>query len=289
MAEKIRLFHFWSQKVLPLVYDDSLSYYEVLEKVKFKLNEVIKATNELQNAVDELNKYIGNLDNYVKQLIDQGIEEVRQEAKAQLNAIENELSNYRIEFKAMQAQLDLMEQHLADAKAFAQSIYVNGRIYTDTEISKVYSYINYMIQNIDKEWPPILDPTDGRWEDIQTVINHLYQRNQRGIRVEVFDSLNIPVETLDKMQIPVTDFDWDADYIFSERKYAYMISPFNGLYVPIADVVYQLYNLHYPESNKVEVEEFDNAKIDVSRMDDANVEVITFGTTREWFENIIKN
>lgn len=32
---------FWSQKVLPLVYDESLSYYEVLNKMRFKINEII--------------------------------------------------------------------------------------------------------------------------------------------------------------------------------------------------------------------------------------------------------
>ena len=38
----------WCQKVLPLTFDDSLSYYEVLCKIVNKLNEVI----------DELNKQI---------------------------------------------------------------------------------------------------------------------------------------------------------------------------------------------------------------------------------------
>ena len=34
-------FKFWCQKVLPLVYDDSLSYYEVLCKVRDYLNHII--------------------------------------------------------------------------------------------------------------------------------------------------------------------------------------------------------------------------------------------------------
>lgn len=36
------LFTFWCQKVIPLVYDNSLSYYEVLCKVVEYLNNVIK-------------------------------------------------------------------------------------------------------------------------------------------------------------------------------------------------------------------------------------------------------
>lgn len=41
---------YWCHKILPLVYDDSLSYYEVLCKTSAKLNEVIDSTNRLFNA-----------------------------------------------------------------------------------------------------------------------------------------------------------------------------------------------------------------------------------------------
>jgi len=43
---KVNNFRFWCQKVLPLVYDDSLSYYELLCKVVEYLNNVIQAVNE---------------------------------------------------------------------------------------------------------------------------------------------------------------------------------------------------------------------------------------------------
>ena len=44
MIDKLR---YWCHKILPMVYDDSLSYYEFLCKVNAKLNEVIDSTNEL--------------------------------------------------------------------------------------------------------------------------------------------------------------------------------------------------------------------------------------------------
>lgn len=43
----IRPAHFYMQKVLPLVYDESLSYYEVVDKLVHKLNEIGFATNKL--------------------------------------------------------------------------------------------------------------------------------------------------------------------------------------------------------------------------------------------------
>ena len=53
MNTRIGHLHFWCQKVLPLVYDNSLSYYEVLLKLKNKLNEVIDYTNQIPEYIDE--------------------------------------------------------------------------------------------------------------------------------------------------------------------------------------------------------------------------------------------
>ena len=62
-------FRFWCQKVLPLVYDDSLSYYEVLCKVVHYINGLIDGEKELADEMAELKaemaevqKYIDNFD-----------------------------------------------------------------------------------------------------------------------------------------------------------------------------------------------------------------------------------
>ena len=44
---------FWCYKVLPLVYDDSLSYYEVLCKLVAKVNDVISVTNQIPDAIPD--------------------------------------------------------------------------------------------------------------------------------------------------------------------------------------------------------------------------------------------
>lgn len=51
----LRPFRFWCQKVLPLVYDDSLSYYELLCKV-------VKQLNDTGEVVNLLNEYVYALD-----------------------------------------------------------------------------------------------------------------------------------------------------------------------------------------------------------------------------------
>ena len=82
---EIGAFRFWCQKVLPAVYDDSLSYYELLAKVIEKLNEVIKAYGgtgetiqyilnqlvEIQNEFDEFKE--GGFEEYYEAQLDRWI------------------------------------------------------------------------------------------------------------------------------------------------------------------------------------------------------------------------
>ena len=51
----------WVQAVAPIVYDDSLSYYETLSKVTQKTNEVIEQVNENTEGIEALNKIIEKL------------------------------------------------------------------------------------------------------------------------------------------------------------------------------------------------------------------------------------
>lgn len=54
-------FRFWCQKVLPLVYDDSLSYYEVLCKVVDYLNKVIEDDKQLVEELDKLEEALAEV------------------------------------------------------------------------------------------------------------------------------------------------------------------------------------------------------------------------------------
>lgn len=58
-------FRFWCQKVLPLVYDDSLSYYELLNKVVQYLNMTMEDVTTLEGDVTNLHTAYVQLQTYV--------------------------------------------------------------------------------------------------------------------------------------------------------------------------------------------------------------------------------
>lgn len=64
-------FRFYCQKVLPLVYDTSLSYYEVLCKVVDYLNKTMETVNEISDELDNLKTGFDELKDYIdKQIAD---------------------------------------------------------------------------------------------------------------------------------------------------------------------------------------------------------------------------
>ena len=78
---RLHHFRFWCQKVLPLVYDNSLSYYEVLCKVVEYINKLIDTDREIFEDIDALQKdmaivkeWIDNFDDNARTILTEIIE-----------------------------------------------------------------------------------------------------------------------------------------------------------------------------------------------------------------------
>lgn len=76
---KTHYFKMWCYKVLPLVYDESLSYYEILCKVVKYINNLIdqdkiigNELNDLKKELDAVNKWIDDFDtSYIEKIVTQ--------------------------------------------------------------------------------------------------------------------------------------------------------------------------------------------------------------------------
>lgn len=67
---ELKPFRYWCQKVLPLVYDDSLSYYELLSKVLDSLNKAMEDVETLNDDVTALYTAYTSLQNWVTQYVE---------------------------------------------------------------------------------------------------------------------------------------------------------------------------------------------------------------------------
>lgn len=105
-------FKFWCQKIQPLVYDDSLSYYEVLRKVAWELNEVIEKLNTLS---DEQKAFVEKVVSLVNQLISEWNKLVEwwecvinqwESMVDQFNKWENKFDRWEQEFNEWKAEFE---------------------------------------------------------------------------------------------------------------------------------------------------------------------------------------
>ena len=95
-VKPMKHFRFWCQKVLPLVYDDSLSYYELLCKVVHYINNLINTTNEIIEYVDELKAELKQVQDWIDNFDTSFAESIIQEYLATMIFVEISDSGYFI-------------------------------------------------------------------------------------------------------------------------------------------------------------------------------------------------
>ena len=98
----MRNFMFWCQHVLPTIYDDSLSYYEVLGKMAFFLNELNENVKDLDDNVNNLFDAFNALQDWVNEHYDdmkEFLESTAEELEQKEQAFEDKLTNRQEQYE----------------------------------------------------------------------------------------------------------------------------------------------------------------------------------------------
>ncbi len=95
-CNELKHFKFWCQKILPLVYDDSLSYYEVLCKVVDYINKLIDDENSAIKQIAELKKELEVVQKWIADFNTSYAEEIIKKYLATMIFIEISDSGYII-------------------------------------------------------------------------------------------------------------------------------------------------------------------------------------------------
>lgn len=96
-------FKFWTQRVLPCVFDDSLSYVEKINKLEQMINDLIdeynkfgqQVTNEINEFEEETNQKIQDFINQVTQIIN----EFKQQVTAEITRFEKQVTDSQKEYE----------------------------------------------------------------------------------------------------------------------------------------------------------------------------------------------
>lgn len=205
---------FWVQKVLPLTYDDSLSYYELLSKVVYKLNEVIEIVNPLGAGIgDTIEKYMeGYEEKWAYQL-----QEFRTEIMSTVNQNNSAIQKQLLEFQT-QVNLQINENQTANVKliselekrVLAQVAEIAANVSTTDEANKAWTLaqIEELKSTITDNLPPVIDPSDGLEENIQTVLNHMWDAfRPNALTAAKYDALELTATEYDSKELTAENYD----------------------------------------------------------------------------------
>lgn len=193
-------------KIVPLVYDDALSYYEFLNKVLVKLNEMIQNVNDLGLDVEELKSAVEQLST----LID-GFDGRIEFLETEFRRINSLVDNLNIQMSA--TLVDVENLRLADAALSARIESIENQITTDiaaavaqlqTEIGEVSADVGAMQSQVSSnseritaleaaefEAPVVADYNFLQANDIQHLDNFDYEIRRLDGSDETPDAIQI--------------------------------------------------------------------------------------------------
>ena len=312
---KLHPLFFKCHKILPLVYDESLSYYEVLCKCVASLNEVIESTNQLNDNVadinsreneladkvneiaEEINNFEAEINGKFDELVikierelgekfedyDRQFAELKEETQAELLELQNEMNNFmQFTFPQFQAEIrQIIEEELGLIDDKFDSLEDELKAYIYNELQKILEEIPQHV------W--VLDPTTGEYGDIQSVINNFYNvLRYFALTADEFDALGMTVDELEHIVVNgvprgLTCLEWDMYaklFINVDKDKDKVGSYLTGELVELEDNV-NINNMLLKESGCYECEEWDDVGGDCDTIDALEISAYRW----DWFSN----
>lgn len=188
------------QKVIPLAFDESLSYLEMLCGMLEKLNETITEVNHMSEIVDNIDINFDEINNKIN-LINE-----------ELIIINDNFSNLSNKVDVNTNNIDLLNTRITNEISELDNT-LRSLINTNYNTLKNYVdaqdfILNEKIDNIQIGAIDVYDPTTGLLSPLQDVINNLYQiGNKDGLTAGEFDTLELTASGFDAYNITAYEFD----------------------------------------------------------------------------------
>ena len=196
MNDNIPLLKFWCQTVIPLVYDDSLSYYESLCKVTKSLNDTITKVNQLNDIVENIDVNFTDIYNKI------------QEINTQISDLNNYFEIFRDQINAyVQNQLTIYNDNIVQLMQDYQNIFNNN-------LNEFKNEVNEKIEKIELGEVNAYNPTNGKTENVSKVISDVYNSlRSNAITAIEYDNLGLTATAYDSKEITAINYDLSGKLI----------------------------------------------------------------------------
>lgn len=210
--------------------------------------QLVPQIAELEKQVSEIQKWYETLPQYIAQLVGQAVAPIFE----QMGLIRQEIAEFKEDITQQQddflKQIQTIRLEVHQLEDYVGTVLPAAKMYSDMQDEKLKQWIVQYIQDIAREWPPVIDPSDGLTEDINTALRHMYNDLSNGVTYGELNSYMFTYGQLNEMHVTYGQLNVKAFQIFDRQldQRFYMFSPVDGRYLVWRDVIWQLYRLHYP-------------------------------------------
>lgn len=300
---------FFAQKVLPLVYDDSLSYVEVLYKTTYKLNEVIDNYNELSGYYEALKEQVdGHEDriaaveaemaeyiNTITQLFEELQTQLEAEVDAKLETVDVKLAEVDAEIDNLKIQI---EHEINALRTYLTNVINEQLSIFHEELEQNIAWTRWFVQNELDEFKRslpdvqnviVISPISGELMNVQRALEEICDvlRKFYGITAFEYDKLLLTANEYDhyminglKRGMTAVEYDYFAKYYlkpdFAERVYY----PTTGAEKNFRKVIELNTDLH-KASGSYTASEYDGVSIDAETYDGLLITAFEY----DWYSN----
>lgn len=197
---------------LPLTYNASISYYEQVGQLVYKINELIDAMN---SYAEDYKSYTDEQLALLKKYVDSQITEVYAYAdKININltnligiTADNLKADYISRINQLNASLNAritQEVFTINNRITSEVITLNTRI--SLEVQNLKDYIDSQLIDI-----KVIDPTTGLISDLQTTLNNIVNlKKDDALTAEQYDALNLTAQTYDNKKLTAYQYDFNG-------------------------------------------------------------------------------
>ena len=270
-----------ANEIIDWANNHQIEYEEAIERLSAVENEIdtfeaqiTAAFNQLQADLEadfaqqkaELDKALADM----KAEVDATVEQLEEDVAAAIASFENRFLVLETEVK----------QELAETKAEVARAIMELQNILNANNEYIMQYVENRLQKFIDDLPEILtvevyNPYRGEVTDIQTAINDIYSvACIWGLTASQYDSLGLTAAEYDAKELTAAEYDTLGYKLLYKDPDLYMLSPFNGEYVHVQNVIMDLAHLHmggvtaeYYDGLELTAEEYDNKELSAFQYD----------------------
>lgn len=214
---------FHCYKVIPLVYDESLSYYEQLCKVLHSLNSAIAAINDINDAISDISKLpikVAELENEIVSF-EANVNNLLEQMNNTLEDYDTRFNEYDNRFNELEDKLtkeinnnvkalkDYIDETLGNIENEIRTIIQQEieQIYIDVDrieaalVDKFEQEIQKLIDSIpDLTNIQVISPVSGKLTKVQNALDELFMNTRyNALTVDEFNHLHLSINECNKL------------------------------------------------------------------------------------------